>query len=254
MRPSLLPNLIAATGRNKARGMDNFAIFEVGQIYRGDGAADEDVNVSGIRCGTDGERHWSAKARPVSIFDAKADLLAALEAVSAPVGSLQTVADGPGWYHPGRVGSLQLGPKNRIGSFGEIHPRILTAMDVEGPIVAFEINLDAIPVPKSAKTTKPALKASDLQPVRRDFAFVVDDGVAAGDLLRAARGADKALIDDVSVFDVFSGGAIGDGQKSIAIEVTLQPRAQTLTDEEIDAVSKKVIEAATKATGARLRS
>ena len=254
MRPSLLPNLIAATGRNKARGMDNFALFEVGQIYRGDGEDEEDVHVSGVRCGSDGEKHWNAPARTVDIFDAKADLLAALETIGAPVGSLQTVAEGPPWYHPGRVGSLQLGPKNRIATFGDVHPRILAAMDVEGPVVAFEINLDAVPVPKSAKTTKPALNASDLQPVRRDFAFVVEDGVAAGDLLRAARSADKALIDDVSVFDVFSGGSIGDGQKSIAIEVTLQPRHQTLTDEEIDAVSKKVIDAASKATGARLRS
>ncbi len=254
MRPSLLPNLIAATGRNKARGMDDFAIFEVGQIYRGDGENEEDVHVTGIRCGSDGERHWKATSRAIDVFDVKADLLAVLEAIGAPVNSLQTVADGPEWYHPGRVGSLQLGPKNRIAAFGEVHPRILAAMDVEGPIVAFEINLDAVPVPKSARTTKTALNASDLQPVRRDFAFVVDDGVAAGELLRAARGVDKMLIDDVSVFDVFSGGSIGEGQKSIAIEVTLQPRDQTLTDEEIDAVSKKVIEAASKATGARLRS
>ena len=253
MRPSLLPNLIAAAGRNHARGIANCALFEVGQIYRGDGEQDEDVHVSGIRGGAHGARHWAAAPRPVDIFDAKADLLAALEATGAPVGSLQTVADGPAWYHPGRVGSLQLGPKNRIASFGEVHPRVLGAMDVSGPVIAFEINLDAVPLPKSARTARPALNASDLQTVTRDFAFVVEDHVGAGDLVRAALGADRSLIADVAVFDVFSGGSIGEGRKSVAIEVTLQPRERTLTDEEIDTVSQKVIAAAEKATGAQLR-
>jgi phenylalanyl-tRNA synthetase beta chain len=254
MRPSLLPNLIAAAGRNRARGFDNCGMFEVGQVYLGDALDEEFVHVSGIRAGETGERHWAVQPRAVDVFDAKADLLAALEAVGAPVQSLQTVAEGPDWYHPGRVGSMQLGPKNRLASFGEVHPRVLRAMDVEGPIVAFEINLDAIPLPKSSKTSRPALNASDLQAVSRDFAFIVDDTVSAEQIVRAARGAEKSLIDSVGVFDVFAGDAIGEGRKSIAVEVTLQPREKTLTDEEIDAVSQKIVGAVEKATGAKLRA
>ncbi len=254
MRPSLLVNLISAAGRAQARGFDSCALFEAGQIYLGPEAADEQVHVSAIRAGANAARHWASKSRPVDLFDAKADLLAVLEAVGAPVASLQTVAAGPAWYHPGRVGSMQLGPKNRLAAFGEVHPRILKALDVAGPIVAFEFNLDALPQPKSARTARPALNASDLQPVTRDLAFIVGADVAAGDIVRAARGADKALITDVNVFDVFAGGSIGDGQKSIAIEIALQPRDKTLTDEEIDAVSQKIVAAVSKAAGAQLRS
>ncbi len=253
MRPSLLPNLIAAVGRNRARGFDNCALFEVGQIYRGEEPDDESVHATAVRAGETAERHWAKKPRPVDLFDAKADLMAVLDALGAPVGSLQTVAEGPGWYHPGRVGSLQLGPKNRIASFGEMHPRVLREMDVEGPVVAFEIDLGAIPLPKSARTTRPALDVSDLQAVRRDFAFVVDGAIAAEQIVRAARGADKALISDVDVFDVFAGEAIGEGRKSVAVEITLQPRDKTLTDEEIDAVSQRIVGAVEKATGAQLR-
>ncbi|HMB46934.1 MAG TPA: phenylalanine--tRNA ligase subunit beta [Afifellaceae bacterium] len=253
MRPSLLPNLLAAAGRNHARGIDDCAMFEVGQVYHGDGETDEHINVSGIRAGSNAPRHWAKKPRAVDVFDAKADVLAVLEAVGAPVASLQTVAEGPSWFHPGRVGSMQLGPKNRLASFGEVHPRILKAMDVEGPIVAFELNLDAVPLPKSSRTTRPALDASDLQAVDRDFAFVVDDDVAAEQIVRAVRGAEKTLITAVSVFDVFTGEALGQGRKSVAVEVTLQPREKTLTDEDIEAVSQTVVAAVEKATGAQLR-
>jgi phenylalanyl-tRNA synthetase beta chain len=253
MRPSLLPNLIAAAGRNRARGFDNCAIFEVGQVYLGDGAEDEHVSVSGIRVGNNGERHWAQTPRAVDVYDAKVDLLAVLDAIGAPVQSLQTVAEGPAWFHPGRVGSMQLGPKNRLASFGEVHPRVLKAMDVEGPLVAFEINLDAVPLPKSSKTSRPALNASDLQAVSRDFAFIVDDNVMAEQIVRAARGADKSLISSISVFDVFAGAAIGEGRKSVAVDVILQPREKTLTDEDIEAVSQKIVAAVEKATGAQLR-
>ena len=254
MRPSLLPNLIAAAGRNRARGFDNCAIFEVGQVYLGDSADEEHVSVCGISVGNNAERHWAQAPRAVDVFDAKANLLAVLEAIGAPVQSLQTVAEGPAWFHPGRVGSMQLGPKNRLASFGEVHPRVLKAMDVEGPVVAFEINLDAVPLPKSSKTSRPALNASDLQAVSRDFAFIVDDNVAAEQIVRAARGADKGLITAVSVFDLFAGAAIGEGRKSVAVDVILQPREKTLTDEEIDAVSQKIVAAVEKSTGAHLRS
>jgi phenylalanyl-tRNA synthetase beta chain len=169
MRPSLLPNLIAATGRNMARGIADLSLCEVGQVYAGDRPEDERIHVSGIRSGANGPRHWSGERRPVDVFDAKADALAVLAAAGAPVDKLQTIAEGPAWYHPGRVGTLSLGPKNRLAVFGEIHPRVLAAMDVAGPLVAFEVDLDAIPLPKAARTARPALDASPLQPVTRDY-------------------------------------------------------------------------------------
>ncbi|MGQ7790988.1 phenylalanine--tRNA ligase subunit beta [Faunimonas sp. B44] len=253
MRPSLLPNLVAAAARNMARGFGDLMLFEGGQAYGGDRPEDERVNVSGIRCGATGPRHWSAQPRPVDVYDAKADALAVLAAAGAPLDKLQVVAEGPSWYHPGRVGSFMLGPKNRLATFGELHPRVLDAMDVAGPLVAFEVDLDAIPLPKATKTARPALAASDLQAVRRDFAFLVDESVAADRLLRAARSADKTLVQDAAVFDVFAGPALGEGRKSVAIEVTLQPRERTLTDEEIDKVSAAIVAAVEKATGGQLR-
>ena len=189
MRPSLLPNLIAAAGRNVARGFADLALFEVGQIYAGDRPEDERVSAAGIRRGMDGPRHWAAKRREIDLFDAKADAQAVLAALGAPVDKLMTFAEGPAWYHPGRVGEFRLGPKNRLAVFGEVHPRVLAAMDITGPLVAFEIDLNAIPLPKSAKTTRPALDASQFQAVTRDFAFVVSADVPAEKLVRAARGA-----------------------------------------------------------------
>jgi phenylalanyl-tRNA synthetase beta chain len=254
MRPSLLPTLIAAAGRNMARGLADLALFEVGQVYGGDRPQDERIHVSGVRCGANGPRHWAGGRRPVDLFDAKADALAVLGAAGAPVEKLQAMAEGPPWYHPGRVGTLALGPKNRLAVFGEIHPRVLAAMDVTGPLVAFEVDLDAIPLPKTTRTARPALDSSPLQSVTRDYAFVVASDVSADRIVRAARAADKALIGNVSVFDVFAGEAIGEGSKSVAIEVTLQPREKTLTDEDIERVSSAVVAAVTKATGARLRA
>jgi phenylalanyl-tRNA synthetase beta chain len=253
MRPSLLPNLLAAAARNVARGFADLAIFEVGQVYGGDRPEDERIEAAGLRRGMSGPRHWSEERRPVDVFYAKADVLALLEALGAPLDKLNTVAEGPAWYHPGRVGSLMLGPKNRLAVFGEVHPRALDAMDVTAPVVAFEVDLGAVPLPKGARTARPALDAPDLQPVRRDFAFVVAADVAADRVVRAARSADKALIAEASVFDVFSGPAIGEGRKSVAIEVVMQPREQTLTEETIDRVSKAVVAAVSKATGGELR-
>jgi phenylalanyl-tRNA synthetase beta chain len=254
MRPSLLPNLIAAAGRNVARGFADLALCEVGQIYGGDRPEDERLNASGIRRGMSGPRHWAVARRPVDVFDAKADAEAVLAAIGAPVERLQTVAEGPAWYHPGRVGQFMLGPKNRLAIFGEVHPRVLAAMDVAGPLVAFEVDLNAVPMPKSARTTRSALDASQLQAVTRDFAFVVANDVPAEKIVRAAKGADKGLVESVSVFDVFSGAAIGEGKKSVAIEVMLQPRERTLTEEEIDKVSGAIVAAVTKATGGALRT
>ncbi len=253
MRPSLLPNLIAAAGRNMARGFADLALFEVGQAYAGDRMKDETLRASGIRRGQAVPRQWQGGSRPVDAFDAKADALAVLEAAGAPVATMQIVAGAPAWYHPGRSGTIQMGPPNKLATFGEIHPRVLAAMDVRGPLVGFEIVLSAIPAAKAKSATRAALNVSDLMAVSRDFAFVVDDAVEADKLVKAAKGADKALIGDVMVFDVFSGGALGEGKKSLAIEVTLNPREKTLTDEEIEAVSARIVAQVQKATGGVLR-
>jgi phenylalanyl-tRNA synthetase beta chain len=189
------------------------------------------------------------------VFDAKADALGVLAGIGAPAASMQVVAEAPDWYHPGRSGSIRLGPKTVLADFGEVHPGILKAMDVAGPIAAFEIHLGAVPLPKGSRgTARPALDLSPYQQVMRDFAFIVDDGVQADTLMRAARGADSKLITDVTVFDVFTGGALGEGQKSIAIAVTLQPTEATLTDAEIETVSDKIVANVGKQTGGVLRS
>lgn len=258
MRPSLLPNLVAAVARNMARGFQDVALFEIGQAYAGDAPQDETVRAAGVRRGATMERHWTGEARPVDAYHAKADAIAALEAAGAPVHSLQIATQAPPWFHPGRSGTFQLGPKNQLAYFGELHPRIIEAFDAKAPLVAFELVLNNIPEPRKADgASRPALNASDLQAVSRDFAFVLDDGVDADKVARAARGADKALITAVSVFDLFDGEkaarALGANKKSIAIAVTLQPRERTLTDEEIDAVSQKVIAQVAKATGGVLR-
>ena len=254
MRPSLLPNLIAATGRNMARGFLDVALFEVGQAYAGDKPEDETLRAAGIRRGDAVPRNWMDGQRPVDAFTAKADALAVLEAAGAAVATMQVVAEAPAWYHPGRSGTIQMGPQNKIASFGEIHPRILAEMDVKGPLVAFEVVLNAIPLPKDKGNTRPALQASDLMMVKRDFAFVLDQGIEAEKVVKAARGADKQLISEVIVFDRFTGGPLDQGKMSLAIEVTLQPREKTLTEEEIEELSKKVVAQVHKATGGVLRS
>lgn len=258
MRPSLLPGLIAAAQRNADRGYADVALFEVGQVFltaREDG---QRMVVAGVRRGTaklaGNGRHWSGSAGSVDVFDAKADAEAVLAAAGAPVDKLQVFTDAPGWFHPGRSGAFKLGPKQTLAVFGEVHPRTLGLMDVAGPLVAFEIYLDAIPEPKAKPTrSKGALDIADLMPVRRDFAFVVDKDLSADKLLKAARGAEKTLIADVNLFDIYEGQGVGEGKKSLAIDVTLQPKDRTLTDEEIDAVAKKIVAAVEKATGGTLR-
>ncbi len=251
MRPSLIPNLIAAAGRNGKRGFADLSIYEVGHAYVGDRPQDETLRAGGVRRGNAVTRNWQGGARAVDAFDAKADALSVLEAAGAATASLQIVAGAPSWYHPGRSGTIQMGPQNKLATFGEVHPRVLAAMDVKGPLVAFEVVLNAIPVPKSKNATRAALNASDLLPVSRDFAFVVDDEVEADKLIKAAKGADKVLISDAVVFDVFK---LDGRKKSYAIEVTLQPREKTLTDEDIEAVSQKIVAGVLKATGGILRS
>ncbi|MVS99071.1 phenylalanine--tRNA ligase subunit beta [Devosia marina] len=258
MRPSLLPGLIAGARRNANRGFADVALFEVGQIFLSDQPEGQHTYASGIRTGTatlDGAgRHWSGKAEAVGVWDAKADLAAVLDALGVDIEKVQVLPEAAEWSHPGRGGRIALGPKVTLGWFGELHPALSAELDIEGPVAAFEIDLDAIPEPrKKATRTKPALALSPFQPVSRDFAFVMDRGVTAAAILKAARGADKALIKDVGIFDVFEGSHVGEGKKSVAIEVTLQPRERTLTDEEIDKVSSAVVAAVTKTTGGELR-
>jgi phenylalanyl-tRNA synthetase beta chain len=259
MRPSLVPGLALAAQKNADRGFPDVALFEVGQIFTGEHPEDQLTAASSVRRGlatSSGEgRHWSMPAAPADALDAKADALAALAAAGAPVDKLQIVPGGPPFLHPGRSATIQLGPKLVLGWFGELHPATLEALDAEGPLAASEIYLDRIPEPKARPTrSKPRLELSPFQPVLRDFAFIVDRSVLADAILRAAEGADKNLVSAVDVFDVYEGKGIDSGKKSVAIAVTLQPREKTLTDEEIDAVARKIVAEVTKRTGAVLRA
>ncbi len=258
MRPSLLPGLIAAAQRNADRGFGDVALFEVGQIFLGDGEDEQRIAASGVRRGTaraEGVgRHWDGGARAVDAYDVKADVMALLGALGIATGGLQIVPGGPAWMHPGRSVTLQFGPKGVIGHLGEVHPRTLKLMDARGPLVAFEIILDALPPPKMRPTRmKPKLALSEFQPVTRDFAFVVDRSIAAGDMVKSAQGAERTLISDVSVFDIYEGDKIDPGKKSVALAVTLQPTERTLTDAEIEAVAAKITAEMAKRYGATLR-
>ena len=258
MRPSLIPGLVLAAQKNADRGFNDVALFEVGQIFRGDRPEDQVTAASGVRrrlARLAGGRNWSTGAAEVDTFDAKADALAVLAAAGAPPQALQIVPGGASWLHPGRSGTLQIGPQNVLGWFGELHPKILQALGAEGPLVAFEVVLERIPEAKAKPTrAKPPLELSAFQPVERDFAFVVARTTKAGDIVRAALGVDRKLITGISVFDVYEGPGIDADKKSIAIAVTLQPREKTMTDEEIDAVATKIVAEVGKRTGALLRS
>jgi len=253
MRPSILPNLIAAAGRNADRGIPDVALFEAGPQYRDLSATGQDRVAAGIRRGQVAGRHWSGPARSADCFDAKADAMAGLAAMGVDASKPQTVATGPGWYHPGRCGTIQLGPKLILAHFGELHPAVLEAMDVKGPLVGFELFVDRIPQPRSSKTTRPALEVSDYPAVPRDFAFVVDQSTQVANIIRAAQGADKALIRQVDVFDIYEGERVGEGRKSVAIGIRLQADDRTLTDAEIEAVAAKVVANVIKTTGGELR-
>ncbi len=253
MRPSILPNLLRAAQRNADRGQKNAALFEIGPQYSGPEPEHQTLVAAGVRQG-ETARHWAEKARPADAFDGKADALAALEAAGAPPAALATVADAASWYHPGRSGAFKIG-NMVLAQFGEVHPRVLRALDVDGPVAAFEVFLDRIPAPraKSGKA-RPLLKPSPFQPVERDFAFVVDQSVPAERLLRAAQNADKTLIASADIFDSYAGPGIPAGKKSVAFAVTIQPHARTMTDAEIEAVAAKIIAAVEKQTGGALRS
>jgi phenylalanyl-tRNA synthetase beta chain len=258
MRPSLLPGLIAAAQKNADRGFPDVGLFEVGQVFRGDQPADQFVAAAGVRRALAKPsgigRHWSKRDGEVDAFDAKADALTVLTAAGAPAQALQVAPGGPAWFHPGRSGTIQVGPQNVLGHFGELHPSTLEALDADGPLVAFEVILERIPEPKAKATrAKSTLDLSPFQPVERDFAFVVERNVKAADIVRAAASADRKLIAGVSVFDLYEGKGIEPGKKSIAIAVTLQPRDKTMTDVEIEALAAKIIAEVGKRTGGVLR-
>jgi phenylalanyl-tRNA synthetase beta chain len=258
MRPSLIPGLVAAAQKNADRGYPDVALFEVGQIFKGDKPEEQFTAATGIRrrlAKASGiGRHWSAPAAEVDAFDVKADALAVLASAGVAAQTLQVVPGGPAWLHPGRSGTIQMGPQNVLGHFGELHPRVLEALDAAGPLVAFEIILERVPEPKAKATrAKPVLELSPFQPVERDFAFVVDRAVKAADILRAAQSADRKLVTNITVFDVYEGKGIDPGKKSIAIAVTLQPREKTLTDQEIEALGAKIVAEVAKKTGGTLR-
>ncbi|MDO8399035.1 MAG: phenylalanine--tRNA ligase subunit beta [Bradyrhizobium sp.] len=257
MRPSLLPGLIAAVQANSNRGLADVALFEVGQLFRGDKPEDQLVAASGVRHGFASSRgmgrHWSGSAT-ADALDGKADAFAVLAGAGAPMQALQVVPGGASWLHPGRSGTIQIGPQNVLGYFGELHPRVLEQLGADGPMIAFEVILDRIPAAKVKPTrAKAVIELSAFQPVSRDFAFIVDRAVKSGDIVRSAQGVDKKLITDVTVFDVYEGKGIDDGKKSVAIAVTIQPREKTLTDQEIDAVAARIVSEVTKKTGGSLR-
>lgn len=259
MRPSLVPGLVAGAQKNADRGFADTALFEVGQVFRGDRPEDQLTAASGVRRGLaralGGGRHWATGGKEVDAFDAKGDALAVLAAAGVSAQTAQVVPGGPAWYHPGRSGTIQIGPQNVLGHFGELHPRVVEALGAEGPLVAFEVILERVPEPKARPTrAKPALELSAFQPVTRDFAFIVDHSVKATDIVRAAQSVDRKLITGITVFDVYEGKGIDPGKKSVAIAVTLQPRDKTMTDQEIEAVAGKIVAEVGKRSGGVLRA
>jgi len=250
MRPSIIPNLALAAARNSARGLAEAALFEIGPVFFGGEPGEQTLAAAGLRAGAS-PRHWAEPARAPDAMDAKADAMAVLSALGMNLDAVQVTSDPPAWFHPGRAGTLRFGPKQVLGVFGELHPRVLAALDLPGPVASFELDLLAVPEPRRRRRGNPLLPP--FQPLVRDFAFVVAEEVPADAVLRAAKGAERSLIETVSLFDVYRGAAIGEGRKSLAVSVTIQPRERTLTEAEIEAVCRKVVAAVAKATGAVLR-
>jgi phenylalanyl-tRNA synthetase beta chain len=259
MRPSVLPNLIAAAGRNADRGFADFGLFEVGPVYADDTPDGQTTMAGGIRAGRTGPRNWLVEPRAHDAFDAKADALAVLSALGLDTDKVTVSADAPPWYHPGRSGVIRLGPKTALATFGELHPRVLEDMDVAGPMVAFEVHLAGVPQPKARPTrARPAFAPSDLPAVNRDFAFVVPESVAAAQLLGAVRALSgkpphRLGFTAVDLFDVYAGEGVPEGHKSLAVSVTIQPAERTLTEDDIQAVSDAIVAQVEKATGGKLR-
>jgi phenylalanyl-tRNA synthetase beta chain len=252
LRPSVIPSLLAAAKRNAARGFNDLTLFEIGAQFDSAMPEAQATVAAGIRMG-DGARSWTKASHPADAFDAKADMLAVLEIAMGAAMTAPVKAGAPAWYHPGRSGTLALGPKT-LAYFGEIHPKILAAFDLKGPIAAFEVILDAIPEAKAKGKARSTFTPSPYQAIERDFAFLVDTKVAAEEVLRAAKGADRALIETATIFDVYEGKGVPEGRKSLAIAVRIQPKDKTLTEPEIEALVARIVAAVTKATGAALRT
>jgi phenylalanyl-tRNA synthetase beta chain len=252
MRPALLPGLLQAAARNQARGYMDLALFELGHAFHGGEPGEQHMLISGLLVGRNGAKDSHGSTRPVDVFDVKADAEAILAAMGAPA-KVQILRGADDTWHPGRHGKICLGPKKVLGIFGELHPKVLEQMDIKGPAMAFTLWPAEIPMPRKTSATRPALELKDLQAVERDFAFVVDEQVEALTLVNAAAGADKNLIEEVRVFDEFIGGALGEGKKSLAITVRLQPKDKTLKEKDIEAVAGKIVAKVTKATGGSLR-
>jgi phenylalanyl-tRNA synthetase beta chain len=252
LRPSVLPSLLAAAKRNVARGFTDLMLFEIGAQFASGMPEAQATVAAGIRMG-EGQRSWTKASHSADVFDAKADMLAVLENAMGGAMTAPVKAGAPAWYHPGRSGTLALGPKT-LAYFGEIHPKILAAFDLKGPIAAFEVILDAIPETKAKGKARPLFAPSPYQALERDFAFLVDTKVTADEVLRAAKGADRALVETATIFDVYEGKGVPEGQKSLAIAVRIQPKDKTLTEPEIEALVQKIVAAVTKATGAVLRT
>lgn len=253
LRPALLPGLLSAAARNQARGFMDLAMFEVGPAFHGGEPGQQHQLISGLLIGRTGPKDVHATSRPVDVYDVKSDAEAILAAIGAPA-KVQILRGARDWWHPGRHGRICLGPKKMLGIFGELHPKVLEAMNIKGPAMAFTIWPGEVPMPRKSGATRPALELRDLQAVERDFAFVVDTNVEALTLVNAAAGADKALIVDVRVFDEFIGGSLGEGKKSLAVTVRMQPTKTTLKDSEIEMISARIVAKVAKATGGTLRS
>ncbi len=250
MRPSLLPGLLAAAQRNAARGASSIRLFEVGRRYL---ESSEHPTIGLLLTGENRARSWqTGAATKFDAYDAKAEVIAILAAAGAPTDKLMDFAEAGDHYHPGQSGTLRLGPKKILAAYGVLHPSTCKAMGFKGSAVAAEIFLDAIPLKKKSGHMREAFAPPALQAVTRDFAFIVDADVAADDLVRAVKGADKKLITDARIFDLFEGPSVGEGKKSLAVEITLQPMDATLTEEDLKSLSDKVVANATK-LGAELR-
>ncbi|HVY90532.1 MAG TPA: phenylalanine--tRNA ligase subunit beta, partial [Hyphomonadaceae bacterium] len=253
MRPSMLANLTEAAQRNADHGAEDVRLYEAGPVYPGDQPNDQRMMAAGV-VRAPKARHWQGAPPAFDAFSAKADVLAVLAALDQPGDRFQVgPAEGPQW-HPGRSATLRLGPKTIVATFGELHPAFLKALRADGPMLAFEIALDALPAPKTKGTkTRSAFEKADQTPIRRDFAFVVEEKVPAGDIVRMAMKADPKLVTAARAFDVYRGAGVGEGKKSVAIEVTIQPRGAAMTDEQIEAVAQAIVKSVGKATGAVLR-
>jgi phenylalanyl-tRNA synthetase beta chain len=255
MRPSVLPNLLSAAARNSDRGHGNIALFEIGPQFSGPNIEDETIVAGGIRYGEAIPRNWHSDIRSVDVFDVKADVLSVLKQLGGPGANGQVVQGAPSWYHPGRSGTLQLGPNTLLAHFGELHPAVLKQMKIEGTVVGFEIYLDNVPLPKNKKQgkTQSAIKTFSLQAVERDFSFIIDKSVSAENVIASAYSADKFLITEVKIFDVFTGGSLKADQLSVGITVKLQPTEATLTDSQIEQISNKIIANVSKKVNGILR-